>query len=87
MIRREKYISKIENILDMNKSIFLVWARQVWKTSLMKYVKNNLEKSKKSFYLNFDEIATSSSLKFNNLWEFINYINIYFETFLNQQKV
>lgn len=76
MIKREKYIKKIENILSLNKSIFLVWARQVWKTSLMRYVKENT--SKKVFYINFDEVVTKWYLEFNNLLEFIQYINAYF---------
>ena len=76
MIKREKYISVIERILSIKKSIFLVWSRQVWKTSLMKYVENNF--GKKSFYINFDEIVTSWFIEFQNLGEFINYINAYF---------
>lgn len=76
MIRRDKYIKKIESVLALNKSIFLVWARQVWKTSLMKYVEKNTKK--KVFYINFDEIVTSWFIEFNNLLEFIQYINAYF---------
>ena len=74
MIKREKYLEKIERVLDLKKSVFLVWARQVGKTSLMKYV----WKTRKSFYINFDEIATSSLIEFQNLKEFIDYINAYF---------
>jgi hypothetical protein len=43
MIERIKYIKQIKNVFWLNKSIFLVWSRQVWKTSLMKYVLNNFD--------------------------------------------
>ncbi len=76
MIKREKYINQINQILALNKSIFLVGARQVGKTSIMKYIWENIKK--KSFYINFDEIATSSLIEFQNLEEFINYLNAYF---------
>ncbi len=76
MIKRIKYISQIENVLNLWKSIFLVWSRQVWKTSLMKYILQNLPQ--KSFYINLDEIATLWLVEFNNLLEFTTYINGYF---------
>ena len=77
MIKREKYINQINKILNLNKSIFLVWARQVGKTSIMKYIQENT--TKKTFYINFDEIITSWLIEFQNLEEFINYINLYFK--------
>ncbi len=76
MIERKKYISKMNKALDLKKSVFLVWARQVWKTSLMKYM---IKKSnKKSFYINFDEIASFWIIEFKNLKDFINYIQWYY---------
>ena len=79
MIERKKYINKIKNVFWVSKSVFLVWARQVWKTSLMKYILWET----KWFYINFDEIATLWVIEFNNLWEFINYINSYFSIDIN----
>ncbi len=76
MKKREKYIKQIDKVLWLNKSIFLVWARQVWKTSIMKYIWDN--SPKKSLYINFDEIISSGFVEFQNLTEFINYINTYF---------
>jgi len=81
MLERKKYINQIKDVLETNKSIFLVWARQVWKTSLMKYILENFKN--KSFYINFDEIATLWVIEFNNLNEFINYINWYFGIDIN----
>jgi len=37
MIKRYRYINKIEEILSLNKAVFLVGGRQVGKTTLMKY--------------------------------------------------
>lgn len=76
MIERKKYISKIDNALNLKKSVFLVWARQVWKTSLMKYIIKNTKK--KCFYINFDEIASFWIIEFKNLEDFINYIQWYY---------
>lgn len=79
MIERKKYINKIKNVFWVSKSVFLVWARQVWKTSLMKYILWET----KGFYINFDEIATLWIIEFNNLQEFVNYINSYFSIDIN----
>lgn len=83
MIERKKYINKIKNVFLISKSVFLVWARQVWKTSLMKYILWEI----KWFYINFDEIATLWVIEFNNLWEFVNYINSYFSIDINNFEV
>ncbi len=37
MILRENYIDEINNWIGKEKIIILKWARQVWKTTLMKY--------------------------------------------------
>ena len=74
MIERKKYLDQIEKIFILNKSVFLVWARQVGKTSLMKI----FWEWKNSFYINFDEIAALWFLEFQNLQEFLDYINAYF---------
>jgi len=37
MIERKKYLDQIKKVFSLKKSVFLVWARQVGKTSLMKF--------------------------------------------------
>ena len=44
MILRENYIEEISNWIGKEKIIILKWARQVWKTTLMKYFFEKLKK-------------------------------------------
>ena len=75
MILREKYTSKIEQYLKVTNSIFLIGARQVGKTSIMKSLtEHEIIPAKNSFYLNFDDIALSGNLKFDDIFSFIRYI-------------
>jgi len=73
MIKRHRYVEKIKQVLALKKAVFLVWARQVGKTSLMKYFQQEFG----WVYINFDEIA-SWMLSFDSLNAFINYLNAYF---------
>ena len=77
-IIRKKYFQYIKSVLDTKKSIFFVWGRQVWKTTLMKsYLEEN---NLKYFYINFDEIFSYSIWKFSTTKEFIDYVNFYYKT-------
>ena len=73
MIKRHRYIKNIQQVLSLKKAVFLVGARQVGKTSLMKH----FQKEFWWVYINFDEIV-SWLLSFDSLNGFINYLNIYF---------
>jgi len=78
IIKRDKYFQKITNVLSLGKSIFFVWARQVWKTTLMK---NFLDVNKIDyFYINFDEIFWIWTKWFDTLQDFVNFLNLYYKT-------
>ena len=57
MIKRE-ILNQIKNYLGREKIIILKWARQVWKTTLMKQLENitKQDKQKKSVFLQADKI-------------------------------
>ena len=79
MIERKKYLNNIKEVLNLNKSIFLTWARQVWKTSLLKSIWDFwVFESSKIFYINFDELAFKWFIEFENLQQFISYLENYF---------
>ena len=75
MIKREKYLNKItEKLNNNNKILFLIWARQVWKTTLLQgLVKYKIINWKNTFFLYWDEI---SSLWIQDYQWFIEYIQI-----------
>ena len=77
MISREKYINKIKKYLKIVNSIFLVWSRQVWKTSILKSLteKNIIEKEK-SIYINFDDFSLTWNTSFNTIFNFIDFISL-----------
>jgi len=58
MILRKKYISEIQKWIWTEKIIILKWARQVWKTTLMRYFFDKLKKEWKQVeFLNADNIS------------------------------
>ena len=81
MIKRYRYINKIEEILSLNKAVFLVGGRQVGKTTLMKYFFQEYW----GVFINFDEIS-GDIIKFDNLKNFLDYINFYYDTKLEDQE-
>lgn len=75
LIERKKYITKVLRYLNVVNSVFLVWWRQVWKTSILKsLIQFWYIPKEESFYINFDEIVLSGKVIFNTLNEFITFI-------------
>ncbi len=72
LFKRRKYLDKIYKYLENSKLIILYWARQVWKTSLIKILIKDVKLKTKKYYINFDDIFEK---KWNNKQEFLNYIN------------
>lgn len=72
IFKRKKYLEQIYNYLQTEKLIILYWARQVWKTTLLKIILNdeNIKITKK--YINFDDIYSQN---FASKDEFIKYIS------------
>lgn len=67
---RKKYIDRIINNIEKEKLFLLVWARQVWKTTIMEILKEELEKKYKSLYFNFEDFF---GIEFKTKNEFINF--------------
>lgn len=77
LIERKKYINLIDRIVNLWKSIFFVWSRQVWKTTLMKMYCEM--RWLDYFYINFDEIVWVWRVEFNNLNQFLQELNFYYK--------
>lgn len=67
---RKSYINKIENALSGEKLVLIVWARQVWKTTILNTIKDRVQ-SKNKLYINFEDFF---SLKFNSKQDFMNWV-------------
>lgn len=81
MFKRE-ILEKIELFLYTNDILLFYWARQVWKTSLMKYIMENFFKENSIFL----DLEKSSNLDLLNRWWdiFIEYLKSYYEW--NEEK-
>lgn len=80
MILRKKYIDNILSYLKVVNSIFLIGARQVWKTTILKsLIEFNFLNKEKSFYVNFDEFVLSWNITFQSMQEFISYLEINYQ--------
>ena len=81
MFKRE-ILKKIELFLYTNDILLFYWARQVWKTSLMKYIMENFFKENSIFL----DLEKSSNLDLLNRWWdiFIEYLKSYYEW--NEEK-
>jgi len=56
-------------------SVFLVWRRQIGKTSILKFLFEFWYIPKEeTFYINFDEIALSGKVFFDTINDFITFI-------------
>ncbi len=69
---KRKIIKNIEKYLDKKEIIILLWARQVGKTSIMKYFFEKLKKQK--LWLNLDKFSDCE--KFSSSENIINYLKI-----------
>lgn len=67
---RKSYVEKIKKALVKEKLVLLVWARQVWKTTILNIIKNKI-RSRNKLYINFEDFF---SLKFNSKQDFINWV-------------
>lgn len=82
IFKRKKYLNQIYDYLQTEKLIILYWARQVWKTTLLKIIldDNNVKSPKK--YINFDDIYSQNFISKD---EFIKYISFnYSVDFFNE---
>jgi predicted AAA+ superfamily ATPase len=74
MIQR-KYVDKILPFLKKEKIIILKWARQVWKTTLMKTLQthlDNTDKDSKTLFLYADKLENEEI--FSSYTSFLNYL-------------
>lgn len=82
IFKRQKYLSQIYDYLQKEKLIILYWARQVWKTTLLKIIINDTSLKTTKKYINFDDIYDQS---FKTKDEFIKYISFsYWVDFFNE---
>ncbi len=82
IFKRQKYLSQIYDYLQTEKLIILYWARQVWKTTLLKIIINDDSLKNKKKYINFDDIYDQN---FKTKDEFIKYISFsYWVDFFNE---
>lgn len=75
---RRKIIQNIEIWLEEKEFIILNWPRQVWKTSILKILKSDLERNKnKCFYLDLEDNLILETLNENpeNLLDFYSDFN------------
>ncbi len=54
-MKTRKIFHKIIQELNNDQIILLVWARQVWKTTLMKQIQNEIKSSHKTYFLNLED--------------------------------
>ncbi len=71
MFYRKKYLDLIKKYLTKDKLVLLVWPRQVWKTTIMKQLFDEIEEKNKLF-LNLEEIneIPESLKKFSEFLKF-----------------
>lgn len=74
IFRRKRYLDRIKKFLDnTDKILFLVWARQVWKTTILKsLVKFGIIKENEVLFINWDQLDNV----FNNGNDFLDYLEV-----------
>ena len=72
-ISRDKYLEKIRKSLSREKVTFLIGARRVGKTTLMKAIQEKV-KGSKSLYISFDDLL--SLPKFSSTADFLSYLGV-----------
>jgi len=78
MILRKKYINEINNWIGKEKIIILKWARQVGKTTLMKYFFDKLKNNWKQVeFLSADDLSQNAIFESPDV--LINFIKTKFE--------
>jgi len=81
---KRKILEKIELFLHTEDILLFYWARQVWKTSLMKYIMENYFKDNSLFF----DLENTEYLDLINKWPnlFIEYIKTY-HSWLENDKI
>lgn len=66
-----KIYNRLTKELDNNQIILLIWARQVWKTTLLKQIRDYVKSDKKAYFLNLEdpEIKNLLNIHPNKLFE------------------
>lgn len=70
IFKRKKYLDKLYSYLEKEKLIIIYWARQVWKTTLIKTLLDDDKLVTTKKYINFDDIYEKS---FKTKQDFIDY--------------
>jgi predicted AAA+ superfamily ATPase len=70
--RRKKYLDKIFKSLEKEKLVLLLWTRQVWKTTILDILKQELVWN--IYFYSFED--DFSKQQFNNKDDFINYFKL-----------
>lgn len=71
IFKRKKYLDKIYSYLKTEKLIVLYWARQVWKTTLLKVLIEDKNLDFQKVYINFDDIYEK---KFTSKDQFLKFL-------------
>lgn len=71
IFKRKKYLDKIYSYLKTEKLIILYWARQVWKTTLLKTLISDKKIKEQKIYINFDDLYEK---KFSSKDEFLKFL-------------
>lgn len=69
IFRRWFYLEKIYKALEKEKLVILIWPRQVWKTTLLKILQEDLKE--KTYYYSFED--EFEKISFSNKNEFIDF--------------
>jgi predicted AAA+ superfamily ATPase len=70
--RRKKYLDKIYSSLEKERLILLLWTRQVWKTTILEILREELKWD--IYFYSFEDDFYKQ--EFNNKIEFINYFKL-----------
>lgn len=72
IFRRVKYLDKIYKELENQKLVMLLWTRQVWKTTILETIKEELKW--KIYYFSFED--DFFKMEFRDKKDFINYFSL-----------
>ena len=61
-MKTRKIFNKIYENIDNNQILLLIWARQVWKTTLMKQIQNKIKVNYKTYFLNLEDFEIKDFL-------------------------
>ena len=80
MFLRKKYVDKILSYLKLVNSVFLVWARQVGKTTILKsLIEFDFLSKEKTFYVNFDDFVVGWNIVFDTVKDFVAYLELNYQ--------